>query len=101
MGNPWFKGDIRIKNGKIVEVGRTSPEKKMSRAIDAGGLILAPGFIGIHAHDDLMFFRDIYNKPKLFQGVTTVVVGNCGTSPAPVNKETLKILKSYLGIDHG
>ena len=100
-GNPWFKGDIGIKNGKIIEVGRISPEKKMDRVIDARGLIVAPGFIDMHAHDDLMFFRDIYNKPKLFQGVTTVVVGNCGTSPAPVNKKTLKILKSYLGIIHG
>jgi len=52
----------------------------------------------MHSHDELIFFKDAFNKPKLSQGVTTVVTGNCGLSVAPVNKETLDVLKSYTGI---
>jgi len=52
----------------------------------------------MHSHDDLIFFKDIYNKPKLLQGVTTVVMGNCGLSPAPLNPETIEDLKAYLSI---
>jgi len=95
--NPWFRADIGIKDGKIVKIGKID-EKTAEKIIDAKELIVTPGFIDMHAHDDLIFFKDPSNKPKLQQGVTTVVIGNCGISPAPINKNTLEVLKAYTGI---
>ena len=51
--------------------------------IDATGLTLAPGFIDVHTHDDTHVVRSPQMWPKLSQGVTTVIVGNCGISAAP------------------
>src|SRR6476659_9675673 len=51
--------------------------------IDAAGLTLAPGFIDVHTHDDTNVVRAPEMWPKLSQGVTTVVVGNCGISASP------------------
>jgi N-acyl-D-amino-acid deacylase len=52
--------------------------------VDAEGLVLAPGFIDVHTHDDISVIRNPAMLPKLSQGVTTVIVGNCGISAAPV-----------------
>ncbi|MCD6084906.1 MAG: amidohydrolase family protein [Desulfurococcales archaeon] len=86
-----------MKDGRIVKIGRID-ESLGDKVLRADGLVVAPGFIDMHSHDDLVFFKDIANKPKIFQGVITVVCGNCGVSPAPVRRETLDILKSYTGI---
>ncbi|MDK2870609.1 MAG: N-acyl-D-amino-acid deacylase [Pyrococcus sp.] len=96
-GNPWFRADIGIKDGKIAKIGKID-EKTADKVTNAKGLIVTPSFIDMHSHDDLIFFKDLYNKPKLQQGVTTVVTGNCGLSPAPISKDTLEILKAYTGI---
>jgi N-acyl-D-aspartate/D-glutamate deacylase len=55
-----------------------------SSSVDAEGLVLAPGFIDTHTHDDISVIRTPAMLPKLSQGVTTVIVGNCGISAAPV-----------------
>ena len=96
-GNPWFKGDLGIRDGKIVKIGRIQ-KNEAEYIVNAKNLAVTPGFIDMHSHDELIFFKDAFNKPKLSQGVTTVVTGNCGLSVAPVNKETLDVLKSYTGI---
>jgi N-acyl-D-amino-acid deacylase len=54
-------------------------------SLDAGGLVVAPGFIDVHAHDDEAVFQWATCQPKLSQGVTSVVVGNCGISLAPLS----------------
>lgn len=95
-GNPWFKADIGVLNGKIVEIG-TSIDAKAERVLDAKGLIVSPGFIDIHTHSDLTLLIDPYAESKIRQGVTTEVVGNCGMSAAPVNKRTLNLLKGQWG----
>jgi N-acyl-D-aspartate/D-glutamate deacylase len=51
--------------------------------IDGRGLTLAPGFIDVHTHDDTMVIRQPQMLPKLSQGITTVIVGNCGISASP------------------
>ncbi len=84
-GNPWFQADVGVKNDKIVKIGKIK-ENSGHRVLDAEGLVVAPGFIDVHSHDELIFFKDQFNTPKLLQGVTTVVIGNCGTIPAPVQE---------------
>lgn len=56
--------------------------------IDGAGYVLAPGFIDVHTHDDTNVIRTPEMLPKLSQGVTTVIVGNCGISAAPVQLRT-------------
>jgi N-acyl-D-aspartate/D-glutamate deacylase len=77
-----FVADVAIADGVIAQVvpGLTMHAE---REIDAAGLCLAPGFIDVHTHDDTNVVREPAMWPKLSQGVTTVVVGNCGISASP------------------
>jgi N-acyl-D-amino-acid deacylase len=78
---PRFEADIGVAAGKIVEIG--SIEGQAKREIDATGKIAAPGFIDAHTHDDRLMLSAPDMAPKVSQGVTTVVAGNCGISLAP------------------
>jgi N-acyl-D-amino-acid deacylase len=78
---PRFEADLAIEDGKIVAVGRVSGKAKAE--IDAAGKIVAPGFIDAHTHDDRLMLSAPDMAPKVSQGVTTVVAGNCGVSLAP------------------
>jgi N-acyl-D-amino-acid deacylase len=93
-GNPWFLGDVGIKDGRIVEVGRV--DQRGLETIDAGGRVVSPGFIDGHCHSDLMVLDDPGSEIKLQQGVTTEVVGNCGMTPAPFAPENLDLLRTYV-----
>jgi N-acyl-D-amino-acid deacylase len=83
-GNPWFRGSIAIKDGKIARVGRFE-NADAKRFIDAKGQIVAPGFIDVHAHTE-----DIFNNPTaenfVRMGVTSLVTGNCGGSVTDVGE---------------
>ncbi|MDP6458445.1 MAG: D-aminoacylase [Candidatus Bathyarchaeota archaeon] len=83
-GNPWFRADVGIKGDKIKAVGSLSGANS-ERTIYAGGLVVAPGFIDIHSHSDYNVLIDPRVESKVRQGVTTEVVGNCGSSAAPMN----------------
>jgi N-acyl-D-amino-acid deacylase len=85
-GAARFDADIGIAGERIVAVGDLSAEAAR-RVIDATGLIVAPGFIDAHAHDDRMLLSSPDMTPKLSQGVTTVVTGNCGISLAPMPRQ--------------
>lgn len=78
-GNSWYYGDVGIWNGKIHTVGKLAHAKAV-RTLDAKGLVVAPGFIDVHAHIE----GDELEVPTadnfIFDGVTTVVTGNCGGS---------------------
>jgi N-acyl-D-amino-acid deacylase len=97
-GNPWFKSDIGITNGKIAEIGKLA-NAKAERLLDAKGLIVSPGFIDIHTHSDLSLIIDPHADSKIRQGVTTEVVGNCGLSAAPIKRANLHLLKYQWGTD--
>jgi len=75
--------DVRIRDGIIVEMGDALPESGADK-VDASGLCLAPGFIDVHTHDDHAVIERPDMTCKISQGVTTVVVGNCGLSVAPL-----------------
>jgi N-acyl-D-aspartate/D-glutamate deacylase len=75
--------DVALRDGLIVAIG-PSLNIPSAESIDANGLALAPGFIDVHTHDDTSVIRTPQMLPKLSQGVTTVIVGNCGISAAPV-----------------
>lgn len=85
-GNPWFKADIGITKGKIKKIGLIEPSEK-TKVIDAKGLIVCPGFIDIHSHADYTIPFDPMVVSTIHQGITTLVVGMCGASLAPVNPE--------------
>jgi N-acyl-D-amino-acid deacylase len=80
-GNPWFYGDVAVRDGKIAAVGRV-PAGKAGREIDASGLIVAPGFIDMHSHSDTVLLEDGLAQSKIRQGVTTEVLGE-GSSAGP------------------
>jgi N-acyl-D-amino-acid deacylase len=80
-GAPRYGADIALASGKIAAVGRDLPGG--DEEIDASGLIAAPGFIDAHTHDDRLMLSSPDMAPKVSQGVTTVVAGNCGISLAP------------------
>src|SRR3989441_8191878 len=79
---PRFEADIGVKDGKIVSIGSLI-NSKANVEIDASGKIAAPGFIDAHTHDDRLMLSAPDMAPKVSQGVTTVVAGNCGGSLAP------------------
>lgn len=76
--------DVAVSEGRISAIGPSLPHVA-SRTVDGHGLALAPGFIDVHTHDDTAVIRRPAMLPKLSQGVTTVIVGNCGICAAPVS----------------
>ncbi len=77
-----LRGDLAVSGGRIVAVG-TGLEGRFAEVVDARGHALAPGFIDVHTHDDAVALVPGAMQPKLSQGVTCVVTGNCGISLAP------------------
>jgi len=94
-GNPWFRADLAIKNGNIVGLGR-SLSVEAERVINAEDLVVCPGFIDAHSHSDMSVLINPKAESMIMQGITTMVVGNCGMSLAPVNPERVGILERYL-----
>lgn len=90
-GNPWFYTDIGISKGKIVFIGKAS-KADATLTIDASSLAVAPGFIDMHSHSDLELLVDGRAISKVHQGVTLEVIGNCGSSAAPLND----LMKTYM-----
>lgn len=82
-GAPEFRADIAIHAGKIAALGALENQEALT-TLYADDLVLAPGFIDVHTHDDLQVIRAPDMLPKISQGITTVIVGNCGISASPV-----------------
>lgn len=107
-GNPWFRADVGIRDGRIVTVGLL-PGARADRVIDATGLYVSPGFIDIHSHADDGSARmggatirtdDVNRKaaPNIVsQGVTTVVVNHDGRSPWPVRDQRTLLEQQGVG----
>ena len=90
-GNPWFKADVGIKDGKIAAVGNLSGAEA-ARTVDVQGLVVSPGFIDSHSHSDWTILRNREAWSSLQQGVTTEYVGNCGMSWFPITSRNKSLL---------
>jgi N-acyl-D-amino-acid deacylase len=82
-GQPQFAADVALSGDTIVAIGDMA-DVLADRIIDVTGLVVAPGFIDAHTHDDLICITQPDMTPKISQGVTTLIVGNCGISAAPL-----------------
>src|SRR5947208_11263801 len=82
-GAARFVADVRIEGERIAAVGANLPTHDAD-VQDAAGKIVAPGFVDVHTHDDQILLAAPQMLPKISQGVTTVVIGNCGISLAPL-----------------
>jgi N-acyl-D-amino-acid deacylase len=84
-GNSWYYGDVAVKGGKIMAIGKL-PNATATKVVDAKGLIVAPGFIDVHAHIENGVFERPTADNYIYDGVTTVVTGNCGGSADDLKK---------------
>lgn len=92
-GEKPYISDLAVKGNQIVAI---APELDPGqRTIDATGLIVAPGFIDMHTHSDIAFIEDETCGSKLYQGVTTELVGACGFSYYPSHEEGFERLKAF------
>lgn len=98
-GNPWFRADIAVSNGRIVKVGVIDANAAAAKTIDARDRYIAPGFIDVHTHVEGNLQRSPFAENFLRDGVTTVVTGNCGGSRNPLNEWYAELEKSKLGIN--
>ncbi|MGE5677468.1 MAG: N-acyl-D-amino-acid deacylase family protein [Pseudomonadota bacterium] len=95
-GSAAFEADIAISNGKISAIGR-SIFCEAGEVIDASGLVVAPGFIDVHSHNDLVpFMEERVRNLKLMQGVTTELVGQCGLGVVPCVEAENPVWKNYI-----
>src|ERR1700754_1802961 len=84
-GNESFPGTVGIRDGKVY-IERGAWRGEAQQTIDAGGNVVCPGFIDLHAHSALKILEDPQHDPKLRQGVTTKLIGVDGNSYAPFRR---------------
>ena len=95
-GSPWYRADLATEGDRIVAIGKLDGAESR-RTIDCGDRVLAPGFFDMHVHSDLQLLAEPRHEAKLFQGVTTELLGQDGLSYAPISREKLPLLRRFLG----
>jgi len=99
LGNPWYHANVGIQGEKIVHIGRIETEEA-EKTIDGKNMILAPGFIDMHSHSEMIFMSE--KQPELLegkirQGITTEIIGNCGISVSPVKDDLKPVMAASVG----
>jgi len=89
-GNPWYRADVGVIEDKIVRIGRIT-KNDTEKVIDATGSYVTPGFIDAHSHSDHEYVTHPKADSMVRQGITTEVVGNCGTSAYPLRGKGAQI----------
>jgi N-acyl-D-amino-acid deacylase len=102
-GGPSYRADVGIADGRIAEIAprpgpgpSSAPRTGGRRVVDGDGLVLAPGFVDMHAHSDLALLTDPAHEAKAAQGVTLEVIGQDGLSYAPVDDRTLDAVRTQV-----
>jgi N-acyl-D-amino-acid deacylase len=93
-GKPGFAGDVGIKDGKVVALGKA--EGPAASTIDARGKVVCPGFVDVHTHYDAQILWDRMLSISPWHGVTTTVIGNCGFGVAPTRAAHRKLILQTL-----
>lgn len=111
-GNPWYAGDVAIRDGRVVAIGPlcssssgdaragSSCAAKAKRVIDAKGLYVAPGFIDVHSHSEGGIQSQGTAANYLFDGVTSLVSGNCGGSETELAATFAKLRAQGISINY-
>jgi len=99
-GNPWYEADVAVKEGRIVAIGRFEPESA-TLLIDAKGLIVTPGFIDVHTHAEAGIERSPTADNFLFDGVTSIITGNCGGSEADLGSFFVRLKEKGISLNLG
>jgi N-acyl-D-aspartate/D-glutamate deacylase len=93
-GAPARRADIGIRDGRIVAIGKVNEEAR--ETIDAGDLVVAPGFVDPHVHYDAQLFWDHAATPSNLHGVTSMIGGNCGFTLAPLHAEDADYIRRMM-----
>ena len=99
-GNVGFKGDVAVEKQRIKILRGDTSSVPAANTVDASGCIVAPGFIDVHTHSDLIALSEPLNEPKIRQGVTTDMLGLDGLGYAPLSRKNLEMmLRHYSGVN--
>ncbi|HEX4203948.1 MAG TPA: amidohydrolase family protein, partial [Ktedonobacteraceae bacterium] len=94
-GSPAFIGHIGVDQQRITAISADHLGEDAHHVMDADGMVIAPGFVDAHTHDDLVVLRSAIVPAKVQQGITTLVIGNCGFSIAPTIPAHADAIKTY------
>ncbi|MBT9133763.1 MAG: D-aminoacylase [Firmicutes bacterium] len=95
-GNPWYRADIGIRDGKIAYIGKIAPGEH-EQEVDAAGRVVSPGFVDMHGHSDGQILQAPDAANIVEQGITTEIGGMCGVTRAPVSEKYFSQLVKYAG----
>src|SRR5260370_5627204 len=98
-GRPGVRGDVGIRGGRIAALGEV--KGTAAQTIDAGGLVVAPGFVAIHTHYDAQVMWDRMLTISPLHGVTTLVMGNCRFGVAPPRPDHRALITLTLVVVEG
>jgi N-acyl-D-amino-acid deacylase len=99
-GNPWFRADIGVLNGKIAAIGQLD-STQAKRTIDATGLVVSPGFIDVHTHVEGGIIRVPTADNYILDGVTSIITGNCGGSEDNLTSFYQNLMKIGISLNIG
>lgn len=91
----WQRADLAIKDGEIITIKENIPASEAKEVYFANGQVVSAGFIDVHTHDEMELLQSGTVAPKIPQGVTTVLLGNCGLGFYPMVDERKEELKDY------